>query len=94
MSEITEVKVGDVVVKLDDVPETTVGVYGRLEEEFNLKPKDLAEGVGFNYQIKMVTWTLQCRWPQITEDEVRGLGTPDFMALIKSISGVEVPEGL
>ena len=94
MSEKTTVKVGDLPIPLSEVPTTNIGTLARLETEFKLGPKDLTEGAGFNYQAKMVLWTLQQKFPEVTEDGVLALDLPDFLALIGRMNAAEVPEGL
>lgn len=93
IKEVTAVQVNGTTYQVADIKHATMGMFADLEEEFDVKPKDLKD-IGFRYQLKMAFMGLNRLDKNITMLQVRDLEPEDIAAIFVRMNRRRANENL
>lgn len=80
--------------RTDAIPRVSVGVLARLEEKYDVMPDEIEKKAGFRYQLDLLTWTLQEKWPEITAEQVAAIDSDTFLQLVRAVNAKEISDPL
>lgn len=83
------IQIGEVVVKLSEIPVGTLGDMADAQTELDIKPKDFQDAAGMGYQIEIAFQALHRKWPEIKRADVRGLPMNIGVKVVGKVSGGE-----
>ena len=85
------VKLGEVTVKLDDIPVATLGDMAAAQTSLGIKPEDFQDEAGMGYQIEIAFQALHRKWPEITIANVRDLPVDIGSRVLSKVVTSETP---